>query len=110
VAGIGGLAVVATDLGEAHRIDRQLFGRCGRQGDPGSYEHLLSLEDRLLETHLPGWLRRVLAAGFLPRSSEIPFTKMAQRAEERRSSRVRRHLLESERLLEELLAFAGRME
>jgi preprotein translocase subunit SecA len=110
VAGIGGLAVVATDLGEAHRIDRQLFGRCGRQGDPGSYEHLVSLEDRLLETHLPGWLRRVLAAGFLPRSSEIPFTKMAQRAEERRSSRVRRHLLESERLLEELLAFAGRME
>ncbi len=46
VARIGGLHVIATELGEARRIDRQLFGRCARQGDPGSFERLVSLEDR----------------------------------------------------------------
>jgi len=44
---LGGLHVIATEVHEAARIDRQLAGRCGRQGDPGSYELLLSLEDHI---------------------------------------------------------------
>lgn len=45
----GGLHVLGTERHEAHRIDRQLAGRAGRQGDPGSAQFFLSLEDELLE-------------------------------------------------------------
>jgi len=48
VAKAGGLHVLATERHEAGRIDRQLFGRSGRQGDPGSFEMIASLEDDLL--------------------------------------------------------------
>jgi len=53
VAQLGGLHVIATELHEARRIDRQLFGRCGRQGDPGSYEAIISLEDELVQKFAP---------------------------------------------------------
>ncbi len=108
VAETGGLAVLATEVGEARRIDRQLFGRCGRQGAPGSYEQLVSPEDGLLEIHLPGWLRRAARRALALGPVGILLTKTAQHAEERRSSLARRRLLESERVLEQLLAFSGR--
>ncbi len=46
---LGGLHVICTEMHESARIDRQLIGRCGRQGDPGTYRQYLSLEDELLE-------------------------------------------------------------
>jgi preprotein translocase subunit SecA len=46
---IGGLHVICTEMHESARIDRQLIGRCGRQGDPGTYRQYLSMEDELLE-------------------------------------------------------------
>lgn len=49
VAEAGGLHVIGTERHEAERIDRQLAGRAGRQGDPGSAQFFLSLEDQLLE-------------------------------------------------------------
>jgi preprotein translocase subunit SecA len=103
----GGLAVVSTELGEARRIDRQLFGRCGRQGARGSYEQIVSLEDRLLEVHRDGWLavaaRNAPGLQLLQRCLPVA----AQCAEERRASRARQRLLESERMLRQLLAFSG---
>src|SRR5262249_44397317 len=51
VAERGGLHVIATEGHEARRIDRQLFGRCGRQGDPGSHELLVSLEDEIMTVY-----------------------------------------------------------
>jgi preprotein translocase subunit SecA len=45
----GGLHVICSELHESARIDRQLIGRCGRQGDPGSFRQYLSLEDEILE-------------------------------------------------------------
>ena len=108
VAEIGGLAVVSTELGEARRIDRQLFGRCGRQGARGSYEQIVSLEDRLLEVHRSGWLGFVARNATLSRLLESYLPLAAQRAEERRAALARRRLLESERALMQLLAFSGR--
>ncbi|MFO0940165.1 MAG: preprotein translocase subunit SecA [Pirellulales bacterium] len=49
VRAIGGLHVVCTELHDAARIDRQLIGRCGRQGDPGTYRQYLSLDDDILK-------------------------------------------------------------
>lgn len=60
---LGGLHVIATERHEARRIDRQLFGRCARQGDPGSCQSFASLEDDLLAAFLDspwGWWARVL--------------------------------------------------
>jgi len=98
VAELGGLHVIATERHEAGRIDRQLFGRCGRQGDPGTYEVLVSLEDELV-TVFGGRHRRggqsVLAA---------------QRAAERMHSRARRELLKMDEQLASALAFSGRPE
>src|SRR5215213_8446595 len=50
VAALGGLHVICTELHEAQRVDRQLIGRCGRQGDPGTYRQFLALDDEILET------------------------------------------------------------
>jgi preprotein translocase subunit SecA len=48
VAALGGLHVIVTEMHDAARVDRQLAGRCGRQGDPGTFRVYLSLEDDLL--------------------------------------------------------------
>lgn len=47
---IGGMHVICTELHDAARIDRQLIGRCGRQGDPGSHRQYLSLDDDILKS------------------------------------------------------------
>ena len=50
VADLGGLHVIGTEMHESARIDRQLLGRCGRQGDPGSFRQFISAEDKLLDS------------------------------------------------------------
>jgi len=47
VSPLGGLHVIGTELHESPRVDRQLFGRCGRQGDPGSCRQFMSLDDEV---------------------------------------------------------------
>ena len=68
VAELGGLHVIATERHDARRIDRQLFGRCGRQGDPGSAEAIVCLEDEIIEVYI-GKLRRWLAYALI----RLPF-------------------------------------
>ncbi|MDA7916511.1 prepilin peptidase [Verrucomicrobia bacterium] len=52
VAELGGLFVLATEKHESLRVDRQLFGRSGRQGDPGGAQMFVSVEDEILKKHL----------------------------------------------------------
>jgi preprotein translocase subunit SecA len=52
VAEMGGLHVICTEIHDSARIDRQLIGRCGRQGDPGSVRQYMSLDDEILLTGL----------------------------------------------------------
>ena len=63
VADAGGLHVIGTERHEAIRIDRQLLGRAGRQGDPGSGQLFLSLEDKLLEALSPDRHHKLIALG-----------------------------------------------
>jgi preprotein translocase subunit SecA len=61
VAGLGGLHVLGTERHEARRIDNQLRGRCGRQGDPGSSQFFLSFDDDLMRLFAPEWTVKALS-------------------------------------------------
>jgi preprotein translocase subunit SecA len=115
VAQIGGLHVLATERHEAGRIDRQLYGRAGRQGDFGSYEAVTSLEDELFKAsrrRVWCWVARVVACAGCPiRSRAAAFlARRAQVSAEHLHERIRRDLLRTEDQLETSLAFSGRME
>lgn len=115
VAELGGLHVIATERHEARRIDRQLFGRCGRQGDPGSYEEIGSQHDDLVSSQLPLWLRRIaqrsLQLGGRPgESAVIGLLKYAQTKAQRRSIKIRIQMQKMDEYLENVLAFTGRLE
>ncbi|MCG8508111.1 MAG: hypothetical protein MI741_02680, partial [Rhodospirillales bacterium] len=56
----GGLHVIATNRHASGRVDRQLFGRAGRQGDPGSAAVFVSLQDELIKRYAPKWAVRLL--------------------------------------------------
>ena len=115
VAELGGLHVIATELHEARRIDRQLFGRCGRQGDPGGHEAIVSLEDDLVAVHAGrlGAMRRFitpLSGRRAVRWVGAYVLRRAQAAAERVHSRMRRDLLKMDEHLENVLAFSGHRE
>ena len=60
VVELGGLHVLGTERHEARRIDNQLRGRCGRQGDPGSSRFYVSFEDDLMRMFAPEWIIKLL--------------------------------------------------
>lgn len=115
VADLGGLHVIATERHEARRIDRQLFGRAGRQGDPGSSEAILSLEDELHRDFYAEWLLRLAARCTTTDAAIRPWLATlliagAQRAAERKHAGLRRELLRVDERVEDMLAFGGRGE
>jgi preprotein translocase subunit SecA len=100
VVGLGGLHIVATERHEARRIDNQLRGRAGRQGDPGSSRFYLSLEDDLMRIfgsdRIAGLMQRLgmeegvpIEHGMVTRAIE-----RAQKQVEAQNFSVRKHLLE----------------
>lgn len=97
----GGLHVIATEMQSSPRIDRQLIGRAARQGDPGSFQFFVSLEDPLLEALPPKRRRRLIRSsrpdphGELHASWIAPFHE-AQQSLERRHFRERRRQLRRE--------------
>ena len=111
----GGLHVISCEKNSSARIDRQLAGRCGRQGDPGSYEAILSLEDAFIakrfgrmakviakftdgnQTVRPQWLgRRVMA-----------FTQMMSEYYYRQ---IRNAMMKVDKKRDAMLAFSGKAE
>ena len=109
---VGGLHVIATERHEAGRVDRQLFGRAGRQGDPGSSQAFVSLEDELITRHSPRMgasLRRRHGHTDRPISSRLTrrVFDVAQRRAERLSLRQRTGVLRTDDWLDEYLGFAG---
>lgn len=115
VVELGGLHVIASELHESRRVDRQLFGRCARQGDPGSFEAIVSAEDDLLRTYLGpaarwasrhrGITQRKLGQRLLQR-----LLRAAQQRAELSHARLRRDLLKMDEQLGDMLAFSGRGE
>ncbi len=115
VAELGGLHVILTELHEATRIDRQLAGRCARQGDPGSYEAILTLDEVILESG-KGGLAGVLVRKIVPKGT--PFWSVAakraivhvQKETERFHGRMRRELFKQDAQRKNLMSFSQREE
>ena len=79
VVGLGGLYVLGTERHESRRIDNQLRGRSGRQGDPGESRFYLSLQDELMRRFNSGMVERFLNAAGLPEDAPIE-SKMVSNA------------------------------
>lgn len=95
---------------ESSRIDRQLFGRCARQGEAGSAEALVCLQDELFARYAPA-LKRALAAALRGNTVHPRLTKLlvslAQNKAERHNARIRLDTLKQDKKLQGMLAFAG---
>ena len=112
VAARGGLHVIATERHESGRVDRQLFGRSARQGDPGSAQAFVSAEDELIRRYLPHPARKALAQvlrrelGIRQPVARTAF-RVAQRAAQAVAFKQRQGVLRSDLWLDEALSFAG---
>ena len=96
----GGLHIVGTERHESRRIDNQLRGRSGRQGDPGSSRFFLSLEDDLMRIFAADWVRKMMDRLGMEEGEPIEsrmVSKSIERAQkqvEGRNFSIRKHLLE----------------
>jgi preprotein translocase subunit SecA len=108
----GGLHVILTEYHESRRIDRQLFGRAGRQGDPGSHETIVALDDELFQRFVNQWLLRLLGKAS-NREQPIPgvlgraLRSYGQHSAERLHWRTRRTALAEDLRINKILGFAG---
>ena len=95
-----GLYVIGTERHEARRIDRQLRGRCARQGDPGGSKFFISLEDDLMRLFGSDRIARIMTRVGLEEGQELSHPLLnksigsAQKRVEQRNFAIRRHTLE----------------
>ena len=105
VTAVGGLFILGTERHEARRIDNQLRGRAGRQGDPGASRFYLSLEDDLMRIFAKEWVSKLLQR--LGMEEGIPIEsrlitkriEAAQKAVEAQNFEARKHLLEYDEVM-----------
>jgi preprotein translocase subunit SecA len=107
----GGLHVILTEFHESSRVDRQLFGRCARQGQPGTVQAMVSLEDELFARFAP-LLRSIALRASLQKKTVPPkllnfMVDFAQIMAERHNAGIRMSTIKQDRKLQSLLAFSG---
>ena len=112
----GGLHVILTEHHESKRIDRQLSGRGGRQGDPGGFECFAALDDEVFARFVQSTLLRLTHHWVGKRRFQVPgglawfLIRQAQSAAGRLNARIRRETLANDQRRDNLLAFAGQAE
>ena len=112
IAKLGGLHVISAEPNDSARIDRQLYGRCARQGDPGSAQGIFCLEDEIVlryAKHSSAWLRKRYANNANDISSPLVrgMFHLAQSRAERLALRQRKSVMRTDHWLDEQLGFAG---
>lgn len=109
----GGLHVILTEFHESARVDRQLFGRCARQGDPGTVEAMVCLDDEVFVRY--GSVVRHLARRLAGRDGLVSswlcqrLIALAQARAERHNARIRWKTMREDKRLQAMLAFAGKV-
>jgi preprotein translocase subunit SecA len=104
---LGGLLVMGTERHESRRIDLQLRGRCGRQGDPGASRFYLSLEDDLMRIFAGDFVKRMMERMGMKEGEAIESSLVtrriaaAQKKVEERNFEVRKNLLEYDEVMDE---------
>ncbi|QDT42034.1 preprotein translocase subunit SecA [Gimesia alba] len=104
---LGGLHVIGSERHDSRRIDLQLRGRSGRQGDPGSSRFFLSLEDKLMRVFAGEWVKNILARLGMEEGEAIESGMVSKRIEgaqkkvEERHFEQRKHLLEYDEVMDE---------
>ena len=108
VLSLGGLHVIGTERHESRRVDNQLRGRSGRQGDPGSSQFFLSLEDSLMKIFAPERVKNLMQSiGGMKKGESIEHRMLtgaierAQRRVEGRNFDLRKRILEFDDVLNE---------
>ena len=101
---LGGLVVIGTERHESRRIDNQLRGRSGRQGDPGESRFYISIEDDLMRLFATGLMERVMSATIpddVPIESKM-VTKAVERAQttvEQKNAEIRKNVLKYDEVM-----------
>src|SRR5687767_7884986 len=101
----GGLAIIGTERHESRRVDRQLRGRSGRQGDPGTSQFYVSLEDNLMRLFMPERITRIMDRLGLKEGEEIQHSMVtssierAQKKVEENNFGIRKRLLEYDNVM-----------
>ncbi|MFZ9503276.1 MAG: preprotein translocase subunit SecA [Cyclobacteriaceae bacterium] len=101
----GGLAIIGTERHESRRVDRQLRGRSGRQGDPGSSKFYVSLEDNLMRLFMPERIARIMDRLGLKEGEVISHSMVtssierAQKKVEENNFGIRKRLLEYDNVM-----------
>ena len=107
----GGLHVILTEFHESPRIDRQLFGRSARQGEPGTVEAMVSLQDELFQRFAP--ILRALCLKAAAKTGKLPDRLLrllvwrVQDKAERYNRGIRISTMKQDKKLQEALGFAG---
>ncbi len=111
VVDLGGLHIIGTERHEARRIDNQLRGRCGRQGDPGSTRFYLSFDDDLMRIFARDWVKTVMEKLGLKAGEAIESPMVsrgiakAQKRVEQRNFDIRKNLLEYDEVMDKQRKF-----
>ncbi len=108
VAELGGLHVILTEFHESGRIDRQLFGRSGRQGDPGSHQSIVAEDDELFKVFLPSWARHLPMPRRQSAWANWLWRVLAQSRAESHHAGIRKQTLDMDQRIDHMLSFAGK--
>lgn len=111
----GGLHVISCEKNVSARIDRQLAGRCGRQGDPGSYEAIFSLEDTLVEKtfgRVSNYIKKLSDENNCIRPAWVGsmMMRVSQRLTEYHHRQIRKAMMKVDDKRDSMLAFTGQSE
>ncbi|MCJ8346074.1 hypothetical protein MJH12_11080, partial [bacterium] len=109
IIALGGLHVISTQRFDSKRVDLQLYGRAARQGQPGSVQPILSLDDELFIQLCPKWLHKFLKGSvhtYLGRVlTSLVYSRFQSRSESL-SSKMRKKILQKDFSLNEMLSFS----
>lgn len=110
----GGLHVIVTELHSSVRVDRQLHGRAGRQGDPGTVAEIICMEDDIFST-IPAWLRRVFVlllsssrGGKWPALGAWKIAELLQWLGAHRAFQLRKQMVQSNRHFAKMVSYSGK--